>query len=145
MKRKLGVLAPLIAITCLGVAGCGGDDPGAPTKEEYIAEADAICKEADDGVAASIESTYGIGTPSAQEVQMIIEEELLPSVEGQLEDLRSLTPPDGDEEAVNDIYEALDRDIQAVKEDPAIAVEANAFVESSRLAHEYGLTDCGGG
>ncbi|MBK5109914.1 MAG: hypothetical protein JJE10_00945 [Thermoleophilia bacterium] len=145
MKRKLGVLVPLIAITCLGIAGCGGDDPDAPTKEEYVAEGSAICSEADAELTASLESRYGNEDLSQQQIQTIFEEDFLPSAEGQLEDLRSLTPPDGDEETVNDIYDALERDIQEAREDPAIVAEGDAFAEAARLADEYGLTGCGSG
>ena len=144
MNKKLGMLVPLFVVAFLGIAGCGGDGSSAPSEEEYIAEADAICQKADDELAATVESTFGSEEPTRQQVVAFVEDELVPSIEGQLDELRSLTPPEGDEDAVNAIYDALDQDIEAVAENPAAAVESPAFVESSRLAGEYGLTACGG-
>jgi hypothetical protein len=144
MNKKLGLLVPLIAIAFFAASGCGGSGSDAPTKEDYIAEADGICKEADDEVAATVESTFGNEAPSRQQLVSIVEDELIPSIEGQLNDLRSLTPPEGDEDTVNAIYDALEQDLEALKADPVGAIQGEAFAESSRLAGEYGLTDCGG-
>jgi len=46
-------VASLATIAVLAVAGCGGnDDDEGPSKQEFIAQADAICQEADKEQAA---------------------------------------------------------------------------------------------
>ncbi len=85
--------------------GCSGDD--APTQEEYVAQADEICREADEALDAVIEDSFGTEQPSREEIAEFTTDEAVPNLEAQLEELRALTPPEGDEDTVNEIYDSL--------------------------------------
>jgi len=145
-KKLLSLLVALFATTAL-VAACGGDDDSssdepAPTKAAYITEADGICSDGSttiQDIQADLPS-QDINDPAVQE---IITNEVLPVYDEQLNSLRDLTPPEGDEEATAAIYDALESALQAVEDDPAAIGEASAFQEANTLAADYGLTVCG--
>jgi hypothetical protein len=137
-----GILA--LGLALIG-AGCGGDD--APSKSEYIADADAICKQGDKEIDAAADETFSQNQrPSNAEIVSFGEETVIPNVQGQIDDLRDLTPPDGDEDTVNAIYDSAQEGLDQIEEDPAVLAGrgADPFAEANRLAKDYGLTECGG-
>jgi hypothetical protein len=144
MKSKYLCVLAVVPIALLGF-GCGGDD--APTQEEYVAQADEICKEADEALNVVIEDTFGTRQPNQQEIISFTGDEVIPNIEGQIEDLRALTPPEGDEETVNAIYDSLKAGIAAVADDPAGSIQEAPpeIEEAGRLAREYGMEECGSG
>jgi hypothetical protein len=147
----------LLAAAALGVAAaCGGNgDSGGDaeaerlTKEEYIAQAAAVCQEAEDrfdelGDAQTIEEAAALG------------EEAVTIGEEQLEQLRALRPPAEDEATIEEAYDLLEQQL-AVARDLVEALRANdqaaaqeLIAEGERLneeadaiAAEYGLEVCG--
>ena len=67
----------------------------------------------------------------------------LAALEGQLDDLRALTPPEADADSPDDIYNALEDSISTLKDDPAQSTSSDAFKEANDLANAYGMTECG--
>ncbi len=94
-----------------------------------------------------IEETFGTEQPSREEIVEFTNDEAVPNLEVQLEELRALTPPEGDEETVNEIYDSLAAAVEEIADDPSAAIDQPPadFEKASRLAGEYGLEDCGGG
>ncbi|WP_320672908.1 hypothetical protein [Patulibacter defluvii] len=133
---------PAVAVG-LVLAGCGGDD--GPTKAEYVREANAICKRADAASQRTARERIARlgGSPTREQLVALVREVALPSIEGQLRDLRALDRPKDDADAVAEIYDALDGEIAKVRADPALAVAGNPFAGSSAKAHAYGLDACG--
>lgn len=145
MNKILGVLVTLVAVTGFGLAACGGGGSDAPTKDEYIAQADLICRDGDEAAAKKVESTFGNQPPTQSNLTAAVEDILAPNIQKQLEDLRALTPPEGDEDTVSAIYDELESGLDKILEDPASGVQSDPFGEASRLARDYGLTECGSG
>ncbi len=146
MKKPLAVLVPLVVLFSVFAIGCGSSDDSsdsAPTKAEYITQADAICKESGDELQATIKSTFGNEQPTDAEIVSFTEDEIIPSLEGQLDDLRALTPPESDADSPDDIYNALEDSINTLKDDPAQSTSSDAFKEANDLANAYGMTECG--
>ena len=146
MKKLLAVLVPLVVLFSVFAIGCGSSDDSsdsAPTKAEYITQADAICKEPGDELQATITSTIGNEQPTDAEIVSFTEDEIIPSLEGQLDDLRALTPPEADADSPDDIYNALEDSINTLKDDPAQSTNSDAFKEANDLANAYGMTECG--
>ena len=142
-KKLLSLLVALFATTAL-VAACGGDDSSdepAPTKAAYIEEADAVC--------ASDQSEFEeivADLPNdieAEESQTAITDEIVPLYRDQVEELRAITPPEGDEDTTAAIYDAVDSALDAIDEDPSALGDASTFEEANNLATEYGLEVCG--
>ncbi|MFA4928386.1 MAG: hypothetical protein WC558_07710 [Patulibacter sp.] len=140
--------APFL-IAALALAGCGGSDDEGPTKAEYIAKADAICKtEGEKSQKAATDAVVALGTedPTPEQLQVIATSTIIPGLEKQVGDLKALDKPKDDEEEIDAIYAALDTAINAGKEDPSTltgAAGANPFDDANKKAVAYGLKECG--
>jgi hypothetical protein len=138
LKRFLLLLLPVALIVG---AGCGGDD--SPSKEEYIAQADAICRDADEALNQEIQESFGNKPPTQQQIAAFSESNAIPNLEGQLADLRALTPPEGEEQTLTGIYDTLEEAIAQIKEDPTADTAPPALEEARKQAKEFGLVVCG--
>lgn len=138
-----------MTIAALALAGCGGSDDKAPTKAEYIAKADAICKtEGAKSEKAATDAVVALGTeePTPEQLQTIATEKIVPGLEKQIESLKALDQPDGDSDEINAIYASLDTAVGAAKEDPSSLVGGegeNPFADANAKALAYGLKECG--
>ncbi len=137
------------------VVGCGDDGDStdasgaAPTKAEYLAQADKICSDGDAEIDQAAGEVFGSAEtePSRSDQVAFIEDTVLPSIQEQIDGVRALTPPAGDEEtitaALDESQSALD---QAKKNPPSITEEGGAgdpFAKSSKLLSDYGFEACG--
>jgi len=157
-------LAGALAAAALFVGGCGDDDsaptapvqgasgPNGPTalkKPEFIAQADAICGEANAALDALDAGTVASDPKlkAAQELQI---------TRSELQSLQSLAPPDQDRStltsflsALRDEVDALGRKRAAVEQgDDATSAETeanNAASSAQAAAQDYGFKDCAGG
>lgn len=144
------ILTVVLLTGALLVAGCGGDDDdqgaGSPplSKEEYIAQGDAICTAGDEELVAEAEERFGSAeeAPPRAEQEAFISEIVAPGFEQQLEELRELSPPEEDQEQIDALLAALEELADAAANDPGAVIDGE-FTEASRLAREYGFTACG--
>ncbi len=109
-------LASLVTIAVLSVAGCGGDDDDEgpskqASKQEFIAQADAICQEADKKQAAVAEGE-GIYGENFGDAAFLSRYNAV--TRDALERLRALDAPEADREAVDDVLSAVKRSVAAV-------------------------------
>jgi hypothetical protein len=127
---------PFRLLAGVAVAGCGGDDldgdddqvttsgPLVPSKRDYISQADGLC--------AFYESRV---------------EELGPTLREELDEVRAITPPAGDEAQVAAIFDAAARAVDGLEADPATFVDDAAvrrlFADARRTGRRYGLQECG--
>jgi hypothetical protein len=149
----LAVLAAcLLAAACGSNDGANGDTQSARlTKEEYIAQADAICQEAN----AEIDA---VPEPESTEELAEYGEQVVEIGREQLDRLRALRPPEADEETINGAYDLLDQqlaiaddliaaaregDLEQVQELLAQGEQLNE--QADQIANDYGLTECGSG
>jgi len=160
-KRALAALIACLAIAAVA-AGCGGGSDStsgsdsteasgsAPTKAVFIKEADAVCQKADVALNKEVEEyaeENGISTkkePTKDQQVELYEAVVLPNVQGQGEGIAALTPPEGDEEAVEEITDALEEGVEDAEADPEQLVEGkNPLADASSKATAYGMTVCG--
>jgi hypothetical protein len=152
MRRHVAAFTGIVVLgLALIGAGCGGDD--APSKSDYLADANEICKSSEEELdKAGDEYFQGLdipqgGEPSQEQITQFVEEEAVPALESLIADLRDLTPPEGDEDTVEAIYDAADEGIAEVREDPSAFTgdeQPASFQEADRLARDYGLDQCAG-
>jgi len=137
----------LLALLIFVVAGCGGDDDeqeaDAPTKEEFVAEADKICADADEALADVALEQYPEGPPTGDDAVAFAEDVFIPNLQGQHDDLAALTPPEGEEDAFADLLEQLQTGIDEIADDPESFVETDALEDASVAASDFGLRSCG--
>ena len=144
--NKLAALLILVLVP-LALAACGGDD--GPSKDDYIADADKICERSDKETEAVFEQAFeDPQNPKPDEAQAALEE-ALPIVKEDLTELKGLDKPEGDEEEIDAIWEAIDTGIKTLEEASAdpnaslVALTSEPFAAGEKLAGDYGMKECG--
>jgi hypothetical protein len=160
-----GTRATALALTLaagLLVAGCGGGDKGDEstlpaqlstssvpqtlTKQEYVARGDQICAAGTFKIGDQARQQFGNVPPTQAQVQQFSVDVVVPTFEDQLDQLRALPAPAGDEQQVTAIYDAVQEGVDALQANPALFATPNgggALVKASRLARAYGFKQCG--
>ncbi len=171
MKRVTRAgLAP--ALVVLLAAGCGGDDDGVstsgplvPSQRDYVVQADTICIRQREAIEAEAETALGIDSrdftvaesgeitfkpgraPAPERVERFGAEVVIPALREQLVRLRALTPPEGDDEAVAEIYDTAERGIDRLAADPSRfndrAAVRRELGRARQLGRRYGFFECG--
>jgi len=141
-------LAPLIALVVFGVAlvGCGGEDR--LSQAEFHQQANAICKNYNDRIAA-------IGDPTSPAVVPEYVDKGIPLIEQGLSELRDLNPPEDVEDDYDRMLDATEDGIPAIRKlgeavaaKDALAVQdalqevRRVSTTSNRLATTLGLDSC---
>ena len=140
---KLASIA--LALLALAAAGCGDDDEEeteAPTKDEFVVEADKICVDADETLAEVALEQYPEGPPTGEDAVAFAEDVFTPNLQGQHDDLAALTPPEGEEDAFADVLEQLQAGIDEIAGDPENFVRTDALEDASAAAADFGLQTC---
>jgi hypothetical protein len=169
--RPIGSLLAGLVVMAVVAAGCGDDSVEAVSKDDYIAQANAICATTNDVVDAEFEEFWATafadlpdGSETAEEPQTVFEamdaifdDAITPSVEEQIAELRALGAPEGDAETLAALYDDLQIALEDYNSslDDAVAGDADAmesvgsgsaegvFDDVDRRARDYGLTVCG--
>lgn len=166
MHMRLRIFLAGTLAAALLVAGCGGDDDttsssttaatgtsgasGASGEQgatgtlpaDFAAEANSICKAGDE----DLNKAFGqLGQqPSDKQVDEIVSTQVVPLLQGQIDDLEAL----GDPEEGADEYNALLDDAQAaldkLEQDPAGLINSGTdpFEDVNAQAKQMGLDDC---
>jgi ABC-type glycerol-3-phosphate transport system substrate-binding protein len=167
--RKFALaLVAMLALAAL-VAGCGGGssssdsstsaesessstDAGgeAPTKSAFISEADKICGDADAALNKEVTDyaeengipITGNEKPTEDQEIEIFQAVVLPNIGRQAEDIAALTPPEGEEETVEDLTDTLSSEVAELEEEGGI-LGKGTLAGATEKAKAYGLNTCG--
>lgn len=167
-RHSVAVLGVLLAFALVGAA-CGGD--ATLSKDEYIAQADAICADANTRFDAIRVEFANLPEPSnvegfAEPLVADFVDQFTTVLEEQVSDVRALPAPEGDEDVLAAMYDDLEAVARAIRQLAAAAaagdveaieqltsqedqghaglrVVATAFSDLDIRAREYGLTVCG--
>jgi hypothetical protein len=163
MTRYVG-----LGLCCLAfvLGGCGGDDDeasDAPTREEFIAAGDELCREVNDKIASANERLQEIEQSATDQQQALADAapvlaETYDFQRAQLGEFRDLTPPEGDAVTFDKIVAGLEQQVALVGQlaDAAEAGDAERLTEvGSQVAgtrsrvrglfQGYGFEECGSG
>lgn len=144
------ILVSLVVAVGL-VAGCGGDS--APTKAEYIAEADPICEKADREKQVRIEKFF-LENPeppsgersvkqSAEFATDFSAEAVTPFLRTQVDELSELDTPSEEGEKAEAIVEEFDAAVAKLEDNPAaLAIKPDPFEKAAEMADEFGFKEC---
>jgi hypothetical protein len=149
MNRLLPILIlAAMAVALLGAAGCGddGDSSGSEplSKEELIAEADQVCAEGDAEIDAAGQAFAG----STDRVDELVRTVIAPGLREQIEQLRELTPPAGDQPAFDEFVDTFEQGVDRLEANPeqlARGLAVKTILEARELAREYGMQSCSRG
>ena len=168
-SRLAASLAVLGAITMIGM-GCGGGDDSSSTsgstatesstvassgdKAEFIKAAEALCLKKRQGSferIAAYEKKHGSeGLPPAVLGQKAIRAVVLATIDEEIDGLRALEPPAGEEEEVEALLASLQKTLEkarsrtkklAVQQAPAALISA-VFHAADKELKAYGLLAC---
>jgi hypothetical protein len=134
-----------VAVAGVVLAGCGDDGGGeAISKDEFVEEANEICAS---NAAALEEEAEQLGpSPSEDDRAEFLGGTLVPNVQTQIEDIRGLGFPEGDEEELDAVLSDAEEILDDIEADPAEYVDGeDPFTEVNAALDEYGLTECGSG
>jgi CRISPR/Cas system-associated endoribonuclease Cas2 len=153
MGRGPIALIAAVVVAAMLVAGCGGGDDSSSsssiTKEEFIAKADAICKEGTErmqkAIFVALKDKQSLTKLSQSEQEKLVTTVIVPSVKREVKELRALGTPDGDDEKADAMISALEEGVETAESNPEAVTSSSdvVFGISSRLATEYGLETCG--
>jgi hypothetical protein len=155
LSKRFFVPFAVVLASALLVAGCGGSDDDstetALTKQQFIAQADAICKQGNQEIEEGFESFAEENDvpknqePSKAQGKELVETVLVPSIDSQSEDIRALGAPSGDEDEISAMLDSLDEAVEEAEEDPEalFAAKSDPFGKPNELAQDYGLKVCG--
>ena len=149
-------LALAIAALALVAAGCGGDDDegdtgasgatgasGTPlTHEEFVSQADAICKQGEKEL-NPVAQALG-NSPSQSEIDSFVTDTLVPSIQSQIDAVDALTPPEDEADQVDEFIQTSQDELDALEADPS-SLQGEPFSDANRLAQDIGLTVCASG
>ena len=141
---------PILAIALAAgalAAGCGDEETD--PKEEYIAQGDEICALGTFEVGNKARARYGKPFPPPEQASQFARQVIAPTLQREVVvKLRQLTPPEGDEQMVDAIYDELERALARLRSNPDLITQPNtggAFDEANMLARDYGFKQCGSG
>jgi hypothetical protein len=164
-KRKIAAALFAVLAMAVVVAGCGGggssssstsggsteaDSGGtAPTKAAFIKEGDEICTDEENELNKEIEAFAEENNldlkkdelSSDQETELF-QELVLPNIAKQAEELAALTPPEGDEETIEDLTDTLTSEVEEA-EDAGGKPAADTLAGATKMAKAYGFKSCG--
>ena len=147
MNRFFALLIAVAAVAFVA-AGCGSDSSttdstASLTKAEFVKQGNAICDAGNKEINAGFEEFLPKGKqPSKAELDEAMETVLIPSVTKQVEEIRALGAPEGEEEAVEDFLVGAEEELEKGEEEPASLATDASFNKTSQEAKALGLTSC---
>jgi hypothetical protein len=154
MGRRMSGAA-LLAMLLVPAAGCGGESErqspepsGPPTKAEFLERADEICLSYESQIEAAGDELFARRRrPSPAEARDFASEVAIPKLREEIEAIRALGVPEGDEQPIEAILAAAARGIEQIRRNPEVLIGAAppALRKAGRLARRYGSRECGSG
>lgn len=150
----LALLAALIVGIC--VAGCGSssssstatETTAAITKAEFVAKGNAVCVKGEKAQEAEINAYIkknGLENkkPSKAQEAELVETVLVPNVQSQIDGVKALGAPSGEEQQVNSALELSQQALEKVEANPELAFgKENVFAAAGKQLHALGLKEC---
>jgi hypothetical protein len=148
-KRRLTAIAVATAtLVGLVAAGCGSSSSSnststaALTKAEFLVKGNAICKAGNKVTNAAASKAFP-NNAKPTEVQVAAYGRIVaPLIQTQINGIRALGAPSGDESAVKGMLDTAQQDLDMVKSNPDLLVKGDVFANFAKVAHPYGLTSC---
>lgn len=152
MIYGLALMAAVIVGVC--VAGCGSssstttDTTAAITKAEFIAKGNAVCVKGEKAQNAEINAyikQHGLENkkPSKAQEAELVETVLVPNVQSQIDGVKALGAPSGEEQQVNSAVELSQQTLEKIEANPELAFgKENVFAAAGKQLHALGLKEC---
>jgi hypothetical protein len=154
--RRLTVIAIALALISAwaGCGGSGGDTGGATvttsnlTKAVYIKKVSGICEQTRHkllkGLGAYEEREAASSKPVSKRVEEVSGSVFLPGIEREIEEIRTLGAPQGDEQVVEAMLAGMQKGVAIGKKRLATSIDqfSRQFHAFDKVAGPYGLEAC---
>jgi hypothetical protein len=152
MSKKMLSLAAAGAVA-LTLAACGddGDDSSSATdatsattisKEDFVSQGNEICTDGNKALQEAAQESFPNGEqPSGDELGAFVTDSLVPNIQSQLDDIKALGIPEGEEDQVNAFLDDAQSALDDLKDDPQ-SLGNDTFAEVNQEAGDIGLTAC---
>lgn len=144
-----GKLSGVIAVAAmlvfaLAAPGCGSSSKSPTTatlsKSQFLARGNAICAQGNQRFGPA-DKALG-NQPTTAQITAFVTSTLAPDIQSQIDGLRALDAPAGDQATVSNMLGVAQTDLDKIKTNPALLAGGAGFAEFAHLAHPYGLTAC---
>jgi hypothetical protein len=154
-KPVIVLLAALVALAVVAVAGCGSssdstESTASLSKAEFLKKGNAICKEGNESINSEFEeftkenNLSETAEPPKEAQEEAVEQVLIPAINRQIEEVKALGTPEGDEGELAELISAEEGVVEEAEENPLLLFETTTKQkEANKLATAYGLTVCG--
>jgi hypothetical protein len=153
MRNRIVIIAALVcAALALIAAGCGGSDDTSTTstaaalsEADFLTQGNAICAAGNKEIDQAANDTFTGGKPTAAQIEQFAAV-LVPSVQGQVDAIRALTPPADLADQVDTFLSDTEDALAQVKDDPSLLAASDnngPFAAISDQANQIGLKECG--
>lgn len=171
MKRTARIVAASLSAAALALTlvGCGGDDSkddkaqadptsaetteggdGADegsdtllTQEEFVEQANAICKAQDEAEEAAFTAVQEAAAAEDTATADAKAKELATVIRGEADAIGGLQAPESMIEDVTELLAGLNAALEQIDAEGVTALQANVLAEPSQQASALGLTECG--
>ena len=153
-----GLAVAAILTVGLVLVACGSSNnnststTAALTKAQFDKQGNAICKKGNQqinkvGNQTFTKKKYPNGPPPKSVQVKFATDTVIPSVQTQIDGIKALGAPKGDEAKVNTIVTSAQGALDQAKKDPTVLLQngPGPFKATNKLAKAYGLTVCGSG
>jgi hypothetical protein len=146
-RTRFGAIA-IAALLAVGLvaAGCSSSGTSSTTsipalsKADFVSQANAICAK---GNKLTDAAGGALGNSSNQaEVNDAVTNTIVPAIQDQIDGIKALAPPSGDETTVSSMLALAQTDVDKLKGNPELLSDPNLFADFAKAAHPYGLTSC---
>jgi hypothetical protein len=154
--RIRAVAAMTIVLALTSVVGCGGTDQSSASnnKAAFIHKANAICEATRKALTSSEafkvlrEVKEETGKSGREAEAAFIPKWVVPKAEAEVEEIRSLGAPSGDEDRIEALLSSLEDVLETAKSHPKRYLHEqftfkHPYRKVEKLATEYGIAACG--
>jgi hypothetical protein len=156
MRRRIICGLALMAVLVVGVcvAGCGssssttGETTATITKAEFVAKGNAVCVKGEKAQEAEINAyvkKHGLENKKPTKAQNVelVETVLAPNIQSQIDGVKALGAPGGEEQQVNSALELSQQTLEKIEANPELAFgKGNPFAAAGKQLHALGLKKC---
>jgi hypothetical protein len=147
-----GLAVAAILIVGLVLVACGSSNDNSTTtalsKAAFLKQGNAICKKGNQQINQAAHKQFPKGSkPTKADFTKFTTDTAIPNVQTQIDGIKALGAPTGDEAKVNAITAAAQAGLDKTKKDPSLFTsnKGDPFAQANKLATAYGLTVCGSG
>jgi hypothetical protein len=147
-----GLAVAAILTVGLVLVACGSSNDNSTTtalsKAAFLKQGNAVCAKGNKQINSAAHKVFGPNKkPTKADETKFATDTLIPSVQSQINAIKALGAPQGDEAKVTAIVTSAQSALDKIKADPTLAFQnkLDPFAKSNKLTTAYGLTACGGG